>query len=348
VPVSTPLFAAGQDWLAHTLANASCPVEPGTCALADGTRISRKALGVLEVSPPPERSNPNNEALIVSAGVHGNETAPVELLNQLVSELLNGDWPLACPLLLILGNPPAMVAGTRFIDANMNRLFRGAHKRPEYRELPEAERARNLEALCREFARRHPRLALSHYDLHTAIRPSRREKFALYPFVAGRQVPPDQCAFLLEAQVETLVLQHREGTTFSSFSSSELHAESFTLELGKVRPFGQNDPVRFAGIRNALRRRFKGEAAPATGGAGTLTLFEVVHEIINTGGDFRFLVPDDAPNFTEYSPGTLIWEDGSDSYRVGDRPEAIVFPNRHVPEGQRVGLMIRPRQLPET
>ena len=342
--VSQTLFGAGQDWLAHTLAHAGSQIDVCSAELADGTRVRRMTLGVLEFVPSPQRHNPGNEALIVSAGVHGNETAPVELLNALVSELLNGDWPLACPLLLILGNPPAMVAGTRFIDANMNRLFRGAHSSPEYRSLPEADRASQLEALCRDFARRYSQLALSHYDLHTAIRPSQREKFALYPFVAGRQVPPDQCAFLLEAQVETLLLQHREATTFSSFSSSDLHAQSFTLELGKVRPFGQNDPARFAGIRNALRRRFMGEAAPVTDDAVTLTLFEVVHEIINTGEGFRFHVADDAPNFTEYLPGTLIWEDGSDSYRVGDRPEAIVFPNRHVPQGQRVGLMIRPRQ----
>lgn len=343
--VSQTLFGTGQDWLAHTLTHAGSATGVCDAELADGTRVRRLALGVLEICPPRQRHNPAREALIVSAGVHGNETAPVELLNTLVSELLNEDWPLACPLLLILGNPPAMVAGTRFIDANMNRLFRGAHSSQEYRSLPEADRARQLEALCRDFAHRYPQLALCHYDLHTAIRPSQREKFALYPFVAGRQVPADQYAFLLEAQVQTLLLQHREGTTFSSFSSSDLHAESFTLELGKVRPFGHNDPARFAGIRNALRRRFMGEPAPAARGAEVLTLFEVVHEIINTGEDFRFHVADDVPNFTEYPPGTLIWEDGSDSYRVGDRPEAIVFPNRHVPPGQRAGLMIRPRQL---
>ncbi|MDK9556637.1 succinylglutamate desuccinylase [Marinobacter sp. M216] len=339
------LFSGSADWLTHTLTNASSDLPASEAMLADDTRVVRRAVGILELTPPAERSNPNNEALIISAGVHGNETAPIEVLNGLVGELLGGDWQLACPLLLILGNPPAMVAGERFLDVNMNRLFHGAHNKPEYSDLPEASRARLIERLCLQFSETHDAVALSHYDLHTAIRPSRREKFALYPFVEGRQVPADQCDFLLEADVETLLLQHKSGTTFSSFSSSQLGAESFTVELGKVRPFGQNDLSRFRGIRDALRRRFRGAPAPgmARGSSAGLTVFEVVHEILNTGPSFEFHVPDNVANFTEYEPGTVIWEDESTCYRVGSIPESIVFPNRDVPVGQRVGLLIRAR-----
>ena len=53
-------------------------------------------------------------------------------------------------------------------------------------------------------------------------------------------------------------------------------------------------------------------------------------------------MPDDVANFTMYDPGTVIWEDSNTRYTVGDTPEGIVFPNRDVPVGQRVGLMIRP------
>lgn len=337
------LFKYSSDWLAHTLANATTDLPEVKTTLPDGTRISRKAVGVLHLTPPTDRENPNQEALIVSAGIHGNETAPIEVLNALLSELLNGEWQLACPLLLILGNPPAMVAGDRFMEVNLNRLFNGAHGKPEYDGLPEAARAQFLEEACRQFAMAHPQ-ALSHYDLHTAIRPSRREKFALYPFVEGRQVPEEQCDFLLEAEVETLLLQHREGTTFSSFSSSLLGAESFTVELGKVKPFGMNDLARFEGIKKALRRRFCGEPRPSKQPPfDHLTVFEVVYEILNTGKNFRFHVPDDVANFTEYPPGTVIWEDDDTCYRVELSPQAIVFPNPDVPVGQRVGLLIRPR-----
>ncbi|WP_417539085.1 succinylglutamate desuccinylase [Marinobacter sp.] len=337
------LFESNPDWLAHTLAHAAVNLPETKTILSDGTCISRKAVGVLQLTPPTDRANPNQEALIVSAGIHGNETAPIEVLNALLNELLNGEWQLAVPLLLIMGNPPAMVAGERFLDVNLNRLFNGAHGKPEYEGLPEATRAQFLEEACQQFAVAHPQ-ALSHYDLHTAIRPSQREKFALYPFVEGRQVPEVQRDFLLEAEVETLLLQHKVGTTFSSFSSSVLNAESFTVELGKVHPFGMNDLTRFEGVKNALRRRFCGEPAPATQPPfDHLTVFEVVYEILNTGKNFQFHIPDDVANFTEYAPGTVIWEDDDTCYKVGEIPEAIVFPNRDVPVGQRVGLLIRPR-----
>jgi len=340
------LFDFHPDWLSHTLANASTDLPETKTALPDGAQVSRKANGVLWLTPPADRANPNQEALIISAGVHGNETAPIEALNTLVSELFSGEWSLACPLLLILGNPAAMVAGERFLDVNMNRLFNGAHGKPEYSGLAEGRRARFLEEMCRQFAMAHQGLALSHYDLHTAIRPSKRERFALYPFVEGRSVPAGQCAFLLEAEVETLLLQHKESTVFSSFTASTLKAESFTIELGKVEPFGRNDLRRFQGIERALRRRFRGEAAPAVRPPfDHLTVFEVVHEVLNTGPSFRFHVPDDVANFTEYQPGTVIWEDDQDGYRVGTAPEAVVFPNRAVPVGQRVGLMIRAREV---
>lgn len=339
------LFDVHPDWLAHTLANGANSLPTIKTQLPDGTPAIGRAVGVLEFCPPSDRLNPNSEALIISAGVHGNETAPIEVLNALVTELLNGQWALACPVLLILGNPSAMVAGERFIDANMNRLFHGAHGKEAYKGLPEATRAQFLEEVCCQFAMMHQGLALSHYDLHTAIRPSKREKFALYPFVEAREVPGAQCDFLLEAGVETLLLQHREGTTFSSFSSSVLKAESFTVELGKVRPFGKNDLSRFTGISTALRRRMSGQPPVSpTPPHDHLAVFEVVHEIINSGDSFRFHVPDDVANFTEYAPGTLIWEDAESEYRVGHSPESIVFPNRNVPVGQRVGLLIRPRQ----
>ena len=224
----------------------------------------------------------------------------------------------------------------------MNRLFNGAHGQAKYKGLPEARRAQFLEEMCRQFAMAHHGLALSHYDLHTAIRPSKRERFALYPFVPGRSVPAVQCEFLLEAEVEMLLLQHQESTVFSSFTSSLLKAESFTVELGKVEAFGRNDLRRFRGIERALRRRFSGAAAPqARPPFDRLTVFEVVHEVLNTGPSFRFHVPDEVANFTQYQPGTVIWEDDKTSYRVGTAPEAVVFPNPHVPVGQRVGLMIR-------
>lgn len=344
--LSDDLFKGEIDWLSHTLTCAGQASQPVTVTLADGTRIERRGTGVLHLKPGQPATD---ERLIVSAGVHGNETAPIEVLNNLVNGLMSGEWTLRQETLLILGNPPAMVAGTRFIEHNLNRLFSGAYQKTPYTGSAEAQRAEWLETLCRDFSAAAP--AVVHYDLHTAIRPSIREKFALYPYVPGRKVPDRQLAFLAASEVFTLLLQHKSGTTFASFSSTELGAESFTVELGQVRPFGQNDLARFAGIEAGLKALMSQQ--PSVSAIATepdspmpdMTVYEVVEEILNTGASFRFHVPDDVANFTEYPPGEVIWEDGANRYQVGDEPEAIVFPNREVPVGQRVGLMVRRKSL---
>ena len=330
------LFAPARDWLEHTLQHAGQRLAEVSVSLPDATRIRRLDTGILLITPAQATSS---DGLILSAGIHGNETAPIELLNALLTELLTGRWSLAIPALFILGNPPAMAQGSRFVDFNLNRLFNAAHQHthePWY-GTPEALRAGQLEELCRAFCNQYSQVR--HYDLHTAIRLSEREKFALYPFVPGRQLPALEQNLLLAMGVSTLLLQHKSGTTFSSFTSLALGTQSFTLELGQVRPFGANDLSRLIATQSVLRNLLAGRPLPAAG--GTAEVYEVVHEIIHTGTDFRFHVPDEVTNFTEYPPGTVIWEDGEQAYRVGPQAEAIVFPNPAVPVGQRVGLMVR-------
>jgi len=332
------LLGHSRDLLSHTLAHAGSTVDHRTARLNSDVVIEGLANGIILIQPP----LPPKKQLIVSAGVHGNETAPIEVLNLLVEELLDEVWTPELAILLILGNPEAMVAGSRFLDFNMNRLFLGTHSQPPYAGSRDAERAAEIEHWVAHFVQ--PGIPLVHYDLHTAIRPSKRERFALYPFVPERSVPGEQIDFLLESDVQTLLLQHKRATTFASHTALTFDAESFTIELGKVMPFGQNDLNRFTGIRDSLRRLMQGLGPQPTLDHSDMTLFEVVHEIIHTGEGFRFHVPDDVANFTEYPPGTVIWEDGEDAYRVGERPEVIVFPNRQVPPGQRVGLMARVRR----
>lgn len=49
---------------------------------ADGTRLHWLAEGALEVTPIGARDN--GVDLLLSAGIHGNETAPIELLERLI------------------------------------------------------------------------------------------------------------------------------------------------------------------------------------------------------------------------------------------------------------------------
>lgn len=331
------MFAPHSDFLEHTLATADDAVDRQFEILSAGTEVTLLDTGVLRVEP----NTACDTSLVISCAVHGNETAPIEIVRDIVRDILEEEQKVGQRVLFIMGNPWSMKTAERFVDVNMNRLFAGAWQ--EYDTgLKEVKRAAKLEAFVANFFAEEPVTVKQrfHYDLHTAIRGSQRERFGVYPFVSGRELPDSQKAFLARADVDTVLLQQKEATTFSSFSSLKYGAESFTLELGQVKPFGENDLKRYSGIDYALRELIAGEPLPEKP-ARKVMEFEVCHSIIVTSDQWEFFIPDDALNFTAYEPGTLIWRDGDQEYRVGDEPEYIVFPNPKVPVGQRAGLMLK-------
>jgi len=331
------MFGPHDDFLKHTLATADEGVEPTFEVLSAGTEVTLHDCGVLRVEP----RIPSDTSLVISCAVHGNETAPIEIVRDIVRDLLDEELKAGQRVLFIMGNPWAMKIAERFVDVNMNRLFAGDWQNYDT-NLKEVKRAAKLEAYVANFFAEEPTTVNKryHYDLHTAIRGSQRERFGVYPFVAGRSLPDEQKAFLARADIDTVLLQQKEANTFSSFTSLKQQAESFTLELGQVKPFGENDLSRYKGIDQALRDLIAGEPLPNKP-KRTVTEFEVCHAITVTSENWEFFIPDDALNFTEYAPGTLIWRDGDEEYRVGDQPEYIVFPNPKVPVGHRAGLMLR-------
>ena len=213
-----------------------------------GTRLRWLGEGALEVRPPD--SEDCGLDLLLSAGIHGNETAPIELLERLLHGVADGSIKPKARVLFLFGNPVAMRKGERFIEQDINRLFNGRH---ELSSGFEALRAAELEQFARVFFSKPERSRL-HYDLHTAIRGSKIEQFALYPYKEGRKHSRRELARLAAAGMEAVLLQSKSSITFSAFTYEQLEAEAFTLELGKARPFGQNEQVNLDKLEERLIR----------------------------------------------------------------------------------------------
>lgn len=319
------------DWLALTLAGQSPARNQGR---TEQLSWHWRGPGLLELIP----HESCDEAWVISAGIHGDETAPIELLAELTADWLAGRRPLACRLLLILGNPAAMAAGRRYLDRDLNRLFDG----PRAADPPGAEpqRARQLEAAVADFWQAADTQIRRHYDLHTAIRASAHLRFALLP-AQERGYDAAMLRWLPSAGIEALVRHSAPGRTFSHFTSARFGAASCTLELGKARPFGQNDLSQFAQVKAALAAGLAADAGaladlPQTTPKG----YRVSQELRKHSEAFVLHLPEATANFTAYAQGTLLAEDGPQQYRVQAEQEYLLFPNARVAPGLRAGLML--------
>lgn len=322
------------DFLAFTLRGAAPALTDGVCA-AGAVRWTWLDEGLIQLEP---AHGMVRQSLLLSAGIHGDETAPIELLSRIVRDLACGVLPLACRLLVVLGNPAAMRAGQRYHDDDLNRLFNGRHARlPGSREAPRAARLESAAAHFFAEAARQAQVCL-HIDMHTAIRASVFEQFALLPHTGA---PPAAVLFdwLRSARIAAVLLHTTRGDTFSHFTAAQCAAFACTLELGKVRPFGQNDLTHFAAADDALRRHVAG-AAPLLDGAPVPRVFTVIDQITKQSDAFTLLVAPDVPNFTPFARGTLLARDGDYRYVVQHEEERIVFPNPTVKAGLRAGLMV--------
>lgn len=305
----------------------------------EGARLHWLGEGALEVTPAAQ--DDCGLDLVLSAGIHGNETAPIELLDRLLQAIASGQLLPRARILFLLGNPEAMRRGERFVEQDINRLFDGRH---EQSSGFEALRANELERFAAAFFSKEGRARL-HYDLHTAIRGSKIEQFALYPYVEGREHSRGELARLRAAGIDAVLLQRKTGITFSSYTYARLGAEAFTLELGKARPFGQNDSVNLDLLEKRLRELVE-NCEPQTDSLDGMQLFAVSREVIKHSDAFKLHLPADIENFTELAPGFLLAEDiAGTRWLVEEQGARIIFPNPKVRNGLRAGILIVPTTL---
>ncbi|HBH65377.1 MAG TPA: succinylglutamate desuccinylase [Erwinia persicina] len=318
-----------QDFLTLTL-NGQIPAQPE----GRNEHLSWRWIdvGILEITPPETVSM----ALVVSAGVHGNETAPVEILEQMVDSLLRGERPLLTRLLVIYGNPAALRQNKRYLHGDMNRMFGGRWQ--QYEDCPEARRAWRLEQAMENFwqAGEYEEVRW-HIDMHTAIRGSYHTRFGVMP-QRDTPWPETFMDWLAAAGLEALVFHRSPGGTFTHYSSQHFQAASCTLELGKALPFGDNDLSQFSAAVRALDALISGGTLPEV--AEAPRRYRVSQQITRHTDRFVLHMSDDTLNFTVFPQGALLAEDGDKRYYVQQAHEFVLFPNPHVASGLRAGLML--------
>lgn len=304
--------------------------------LENGVRFQLLNTGVLRISP----TQKGEYRVVISCGVHGNETAPIEMVEQLFKEIECGELAIRNELLFIIGNPPAAKQESRFIEENLNRLFSGKHSRSSTQE---AKRAKLLEGYVAEFYGDGDEHRL-HYDLHTAIRESELEKFAVYPYLHERAWSKSQIAFLEGCGLDAVLLSTKPAGTFSYFTSHSFGADSFTVELGRVRKFGDNDMTSFEKTTQGLRELISGQES-FEHEPNHIQVFSVVEEVIKRSDAFTLHFSDDAKNFTCFPKGSVLASDVGYEYRTKQHGERFVFPIANVPIGQRAMLVVAPTTL---
>lgn len=298
-----------------------------------GWSVQIPARGILLLTSPTQL--PHRPRLLLSVGIHGDETAPIELLGLLLHELAQTPRALALDLMIVVGNPAAIAQEKRFVDVDLNRLF--SDHRDAMQTSVESVRADEIMRATASFFAEGV-TEKWHFDLHTAIRPSLYPAFAVLPGVLDETRKHVLLGWLGSAGIGAAILNRNPAGTYSAYTADACGAASATIELGQVATLGCNDLSRFDAARAALDAFLRGGVPPVS--VATPHVFKVAQELVKRSESFRLAFSRDTPNFAAFQPGMVIAQDGTAVYRVGAETEYVVFPNPDVRIGLRAGLMV--------
>jgi succinylglutamate desuccinylase len=301
---------------------------------AAGRQADEPAAGVLRILGGP----PKADRLLLSVGVHGDETAPIELLARILEDLAGRAEVLAVDLMVVLASPHAVAANQRFLDRDLNRLFRDDAPM----DTPEGARAAALRNLSEAFFGKAPGRRV-HLDLHSTIKPSIYPCFAVVPHAADSAEAEFLCRWLARGGLQAVLFSSLPTSTFSGYSARALGATSATVELGVRGALGGHDLSTLGEAARMLMEMLTGGLDPPAG-LNTLRRFAVAREIIRRSTDFRLNLDPGAPNFTAFPRGEIIAVDGEFRHYARGAGECIVFPNAEVAIGARAAVMIMPME----
>lgn len=324
------------NFLAATL-DLSLPFETRKWTLDSGVRCYLSHRGVLHITPA-DRSDFAKD-IIISSGVHGDETGPIELVQRLAEQILQGKIKPRHRLLLIIAHPQAINMHTRFIDENMNRLFATRNDDANVDRVIANQLQDAVDYFFEQSPVSHPNRW--HLDLHCAIRDSVHYTFAVSPYSENKTRNQALFAFLEQAEIEAILLSNSPSPTFSGYSAEKFGAQALTMELGKVAAFGQNDLNQLAPFAEAMKQLITESELQNEWEAGAPCVYRVTRTLMKQTPSFTFNFPAQQANFSFFEHGKLLAHDDGVEYFSLEGGEAIVFPNANVATGQRACLLVQ-------
>jgi succinylglutamate desuccinylase len=295
-------------------------------------KVTLPARGIMTVK---SAAGPARASVLVSVGVHGDETGPIEMVAHAVEALSREPQALAVDFMLCVGNIDAIAAAKRFIDADLNRMFRA--ERGTLAGTAEAARADTMiAATAGFFDGAGPERW--HLDLHTAIRASLYPTFAVVPDLIADAPKQALVGWLGQAGIGAVIMNPASAGTYSYHCAEHHGAAASTVELGRVGTLGQNNLAQFEEVAVALNGLLRGQ--PPTVAKAQPHVFKVAQELVKLSDDFKMSFGRETQNFTPLKRGEIIATDGETVYTVFNDEELVVFPNPDVRVGLRAGLMV--------
>jgi succinylglutamate desuccinylase len=302
--------------------------------VAGGVTFKLHQRGVLEVIP--KNLSDESKHVIISCGIHGDETAPMEIVDKIINDIQTGFQNVTERLLFINAHPQATNAHTRFLDVNLNRLFDDKKYEPSL----ELDIANNLKQVVNHFYAGTEQSQRWHLDLHCAIRLSKHYSFAVSPRVRHPVRSQALMNFVASGHLDAVMFSNAPSSTFSWYSAENFGAQALTVELGRVARIGENELEKLVAFDLALRDLVAGSEAEHL--PREPVMYRVSRTIVRLHDDFNFLFDDNVENFTAFKHGEVFGHDGEKPLMAKNEGEAIVFPNRNVAVGQRAALMVCP------
>ncbi|MBL4829241.1 MAG: succinylglutamate desuccinylase [Aliivibrio sp.] len=324
-------------FLSQTL-NMSSEVVATETQLGNRTRVKLISRGIVEIIP----FHCGGKDIIISAGVHGDETGPMELVDRIITDILNENIVLQHRCLFILAHPEATNQFTRFVGENLNRLFGERHVETN----KEHKIANYLQTVVTHFYAKSEVKDRWHLDLHCAIRDSEHYTFAVSPHTANDTRSNELGGFLQASKIEALMLSTTASPTFSWYSAQNFSAQALTMELGKVAKIGENDLASLNDFDQGLRKLICAEQVTTECWDNSVKSYQVSRTLTKRSDEFKLTFPNNQANFSFFPQGHLLATDiDSTQYHAIEGGEAVVFPNADVAINQRAALLVKPVQL---